>query len=120
MCTRNSTRVDATGLEREAPMVEAVIAISILFSMAVGLTVTLWAWMSRSLARQLEDAGRALKAELLESQSASLRQMLAHEHRLSTGPAPHYPTFSGPRRRAYRGASISPNRGAPIFPGSEM
>lgn len=59
-------------------MVDLVVAISVLFLLAVGLTATWWAWLSRTITQRIDDASRQLKLDLIDSQSSNLDQFVAH------------------------------------------
>lgn len=57
-------------------MIDLVIAISVLFALAVGLTAVWWTWLSRSVIRKIDAASRRLKIDLIENQSANLEQIV--------------------------------------------
>lgn len=59
-------------------MVDLVIAISVLFVLAVGLTAAWWAWLSGAVTRKIDDASRRLKIDLIDNQSANLEQLVKH------------------------------------------
>lgn len=63
-------------------MVDLVVAISVLFVLAVGLTVAWWSWLSRSMTRRIDALTRSLKMELIESQSSHLEQVAAQLRQL--------------------------------------
>lgn len=58
-------------------MVDLVVAISILFVLAVGLTAAWWMWLSRTITQKIDEASRRLKIELIDNQSSNLDQLVS-------------------------------------------
>lgn len=63
-------------------MVDLVVAISVLFVLAVGLTAAWWMWLSATITRKIEDASRRLKLELIDNQASNLERIVAELRRL--------------------------------------
>lgn len=63
-------------------MVELVVAISVLFVLAILLTAAWWSWLSRTMSRKIDDATRKLKIDLIECQSSNLEQFVRHLQQL--------------------------------------
>lgn len=71
-------------------MVDLVVAVAILFTLAVGLTVVGWAWLSSTLTRQIDDTLRSLKADIDGRQTSTLEQIITQLQQL---PEPVSPDF---------------------------